>query len=714
LAEVLILLSDTNSFFLLNWREKLVALFRRPQGNLCGRGREVSDLAEARAQADSNGASSLPASRRSILWSDGLLLAFLAALAALPYLNTLRNLFVYDDATQVVNNPYLQNFHHLKEIFTTPVWSFVGGDYSPNYYRPLMSFGYLLCRQFFGPRPLAFHLVNLVLSLLVVLLLFLVTWRMFDDRRLAFVAAGLFAVHPMHSESVAWIAAVTDLELTLFYLLTFWFFLGLSQVRGRRLILGESSMAVSFALALLAKEPAVILAPLAAIYEHSCREDRKQTSVGIKLSRYGPLWLLLLVYLIVRTHFVGGLAARSQLPDMGPDAVFFSALALAGQYVWKLFWPAKLCVFYVFRMSTSPSDPRVVGGAVALMGLAFLIVFFWNRVRLVSFALLFFFLNLAPVLNAHWMAANVFTERYLYLPSVGFCWVLGWAGTTLWEAATRHSAWWRGLVIVSALAIAALCTLKIVRRNRDWHDNETLYKATLGLQPDAYIIHINLAAIYLDRDDFKNAERELREADRVAPDYPLILYNFGLLNLKLKRYDEALGYLIRSILKNPNEPQPHLYLAQAYEQTGQAEFAEKEYLTAIRLSPLSQRAHAGLGEFYFDQRRFPEAESQFQESLRAVKTLNGYWGLGLVYWREGKYSEAEHVFQEAEALAPSSARAHIMLGLLYSDTKRNREALRELQTGLKGEPNNPQALAALRELQSRDSSGGGSNAGPVR
>ena len=671
-------------------------------------------MAEARAQADSSVSTNLPGSRRSILWTDGLLLAFLAALAAVPYLNTLHNLFVYDDSFQVVNNPYLQNFHHLKEIFTTPVWSFLGGDYPHNYYRPMMSFGYLLCRQFLGPIPLAFHLVSLVLNVLVVLVLFLVTWRMFNDRTLAFVAAGLFAVHPIHSESVAWIAAITDIELALFYLLTFWFFLGLSKVRGQRLILGELSMVVSFALALLAKEPAATLVVLATLYEHFCREDRKETSVGIKLSRYGPLWLLLLVYLIVRTHFVGGLVGRSQFPNMGPDAVILSALALAGQYVWKLFWPAKLCAFYVFHMSTSPFDPRVVGGAVALMVLAFLFISFWNRVRLVSFGLLFFFLNLAPVLTAPWMAANVFTERYLYLPSVGFCWVLGWAGTTLWRAATRHSAWWRGIVVVSVLAIAALCTLRIIRRNRDWHDDETFYKATLALQPDAYIIHNNLAALYLDRDDLKNAEQELREADKVAPDYPFILNNFGLLNLKLKRYDAALGYLIRSIMKNPNEPQPHLYLALVYHQMGKADYAEKEYRTAINLSPLSQRAHVGFGEFCFDQGRLLEAERQFQESLRAAKTLNGYWGLGLVYWREGRYAEAEHAFQEAEALVPSSGRAHIMLGLLYTDTKRNREALQELQTGLKSEPGNPQALEALRKLQSQDSSGGGTNASPVR
>jgi Tfp pilus assembly protein PilF len=358
-------------------------------------------------------------------------------------------------------------------------------------------------------------------------------------------------------------------------------------------------------------------------------------------------------------------------------------------------------------MSASPREPRVIAGAVALMLLAFLVVFFWNRARLVSFGLLFFFLNLAPVLYAPWMAANVLAERYLYLPSVGFCWAMGWAGTMLWRTATRRSAKRRALVVISAVAIAALCTLRIIRRNRDWHDNETFYKATLALQPDAYIMHINLAALYLDRDDLKDAEQELRAADKIAPDYPLILNNYGLLNLKLKRYDEALGYLIRCILKDPKSLQPHLYLAQVYEQTGQTDYAEKEYLTAINLSPLSMRAHVGLGEFYFDHGRLEEAERQFQESLRATKTLRGYWGLGLAFWREGRHAEAERAFQEAETLEPSSPRTHIMLGLLYTDAKRNREALRELQTGLKGEPTNPQALEALRKLLSQDSSGGG-------
>ncbi len=162
-------------------------------------------------------------------WSVAAVLGVLALLAALPYANTLFNAFVYDDNTQVLNNPYIQNFGHLREIFTTTVWSYVGVQGVTNYYRPMMTLGYLLCHQLFGPLAYGFHLVNVLLHAGVTCALFLLTVRLFGHRGLAFVAAGLFALHPVHTESVAWVAAVTDLELTFFYLLTFWFFLGVAR-----------------------------------------------------------------------------------------------------------------------------------------------------------------------------------------------------------------------------------------------------------------------------------------------------------------------------------------------------------------------------------------------------------------------------------------------------------------------------------------------------
>ena len=155
----------------------------------------------------------------------------------MAYGNTLLNNFVYDDSFQVVENPYVHSFRYLKEIFTTTVWSFQGAQGFTNYYRPLMTFGYLLSYQIAGAIPFSFHLANIILHGIVVWLMFYVL-RRFSGERVALVAAGLFALHPIHTESVAWIAAVTDLELSVFYLATFLLYLRLrrdgSRIQGAR------------------------------------------------------------------------------------------------------------------------------------------------------------------------------------------------------------------------------------------------------------------------------------------------------------------------------------------------------------------------------------------------------------------------------------------------------------------------------------------------
>src|ERR1017187_5739332 len=135
-----------------------------------------------------------PESRR-----ETLIFVALSLLAFIPYANTLRGGFVYDDSFQVVENPYVHSFHYLREIFTTTVWSFQGAQGVTNYYRPLMTFGYLLCYKLFGPVPFGFHLVNLVWNAWVVCLVFAVARILLRDRRAALIAAGLFALHPIHT-----------------------------------------------------------------------------------------------------------------------------------------------------------------------------------------------------------------------------------------------------------------------------------------------------------------------------------------------------------------------------------------------------------------------------------------------------------------------------------------------------------------------------------
>jgi tetratricopeptide (TPR) repeat protein len=627
-------------------------------------------------------------------------LLILAALAALPYINSLRNGFVYDDLDQVLVNPYIRNFHHLREIFTSSVWSFMG-DFrgSSNYYRPVMSSGYLFCYQLFGPNAWGFHLANLLANVGVVLLVFLVTLKMFRSRTVALATACIFALHPIHSEAVDWIAAVTELELALFYLLTFWFFLASARAAGKCSAPLQTAMAGSFVLALLSKEQALTLPLLATMYEHFFREDRGETTRAQKFRRYGALWLLAAVYLVIRARYLGGFAPSLYRPELGTEDIVISALAFFGRYCWKLVWPAELCAYYVFPTNVAALFPWALSGVVALAICVLGFAVLRKSNRQAAFGIVWLLATLAPVLNVRWMASNPFAERYLYLGSVGFCWIVGWGGVRWWNSLSARGSRWRAALPVAAGVIATVLVIRIVTRNRDWRDNVTFYTATLAVSPDAYYMHNNLGTEYWAKGDIPAAEKEWRIALRLAPTSEYALHNLGLAANAEKHFPEAENLLLRALAIRPNYSDAHLDLGETYQATGRLQEAEAQFRAAENLSPLSVRAHNALSEFYFDRRQLRESEAEARRSVEIEPTTDGYWDLGLAEWLEVDRKGAERAFLGAAELSPSDSRSHFMLGLFYMDSGRNADAIREYRVGLKLDPHNADAIASLKKLE---------------
>lgn len=624
----------------------------------------------------------------------------LLALGLLPYLASLRNGFVYDDFEQVLVNPYIRNFHHLREIFTSSVWSFMG-DFrgASNYYRPVMSLGYLFCYQLFGPNALGFHLANLLANAGVVFLLFLVTLRMFRSPVVALATACIFALHPIHSEAVDWIAAVTELELAIFYLLTFGFFLASARAAGECLAPLQIAMAGSFVLALLSKEQALTLPLLAAIYEHRFREDHAETTKVQKFRRYGALWLLAAVYLVLRARYLGGFAPSLDRPGLGTEDLVISALALIGRYCWKLVWPAELCAYYVFPTDVVALYPWALGGVVALAICVVAFIVLRKSNRQAAFGVVWLLATLAPVLNVRWMASNPFAERHLYLASVGFCWMVGWAGVRWWNWLSARGSRWRVALPLAVGLIATLGVFRIVTRNRDWRDNLTFYTATLAISPDAYYIHNNLGTVYWGQGNIPAAEREWRTALRLAPASEYVLHNLGLAANAEKHYGEAEDLFLRALAIQPNYSDAHLDLGKTYEATGRLQEAEAQLRAAENLSPLNVRAHNALSEFYFDRRQLPESEAEARRSVEIEPTTQGDWDLGLVEWLQGDRRGAERAFLDAAALSPADSRSHFMLGLFYMDSGRTADAIREYRAGLQLDPTNADALANLKKLE---------------
>src|ERR1700730_6111846 len=460
-------------------------------------------------------------------WSDATLVGLLLLVTLSCYANTLTNGFVYDDLPQILQNPYVKSWRFLPEIFGTTVWSFVGQAGTTNYYRPLMTFSFLVLWKIFGPVAFGFHLFSVVMHAAVVTMVFYAGARVFRERSVARVAALLFAVHPIHTEAVSWTAALPVLEAAFFLLLAVW----LLAEEGRMDWKKHALVMASFVLALLSKEPSLMLVPLAITFEHGVSYGRQTTSLSDKIARYAPVSLVGVSYLFLRIVLFGKVAPVLQHPQITWPQTIYSGFALVLNYAKLLVWPNRLSAFHVFHARTSLFDPQVLGGvAVVLLGI--LGIFALRKAPAAAFALLWIVGTLAPVLNARWMASNGLTERYLYLPSIGFCWLLAWCGVRLWESkrilALSPSA--RrvvlGLLLVATIVLAAV---RVITRNRDWQSDFALYTRTLQTDPDAHIIRSNLAGAYFELHDYARAGREWEAALAGKPDNVVRLNSPGSL-----------------------------------------------------------------------------------------------------------------------------------------------------------------------------------------
>jgi Tfp pilus assembly protein PilF len=630
--------------------------------------------------------------KRSWLLGGLLLLSFLL------YANSVVNGFVYDDHSQIERNPYVHSFEYIGKIFGSSLLAQQGKQAAPNFYRPIVNFSFLLCYKLFGLSPYGFHLISILLNCVVVWLVFVVSAELFSSERLGLIAAALFVLHPIHTEPVAWVDGVSDLYVSVFYLLAFRLFLRQEHEQGRRGIWVRTGMLASFVLALFSKETAMTFPVLVTVYEHLCRSDRLATSWTQKLSRYGWFWVTQFVYLAVRTISVGRLTPARLHTDISSREALLSALALIGQYAEKLVWPAPLVAFYPFQKSASFADARVLLGLAAAASVGAAFVLLWHRARLYTFALFWMCLTIAPALNPRWMTATVFAERYLYLPSVGFSWLLGGAIWWSWRrphAWTRHLRWALG---ASAVIAALLAGREIVERNRDWKDDRTLIVRTLEVRPDSPNMRNDLGLMKWYDGDHDQAERQWQLALSYKPDTVEVLANLGFARLEEKRYDEAIAYLQRAIQLKPQFATPHVHLARVYAAQGKNAAAETEFRRAIEIHPTDFAARKALGQFYLDAGRLPEAEQQFLVSVGVAPDLEAWSGLGEIYNRQHSNDKAEDAWRHVLSFESFNAQAHLSLGRIYLSKGQLAEAQKEFDVCLLMDPANPEALAGRGKI----------------
>jgi Tfp pilus assembly protein PilF len=459
--------------------------------------------------------------RRSRLLALGVALAALVA-----YGGTLLHGFVWDDVVLIQRSYNLHDWSALPAALGTHFWA--ESQERSLYYRPFITLTFFLDLKLWGLNPFGFHLTNVLAHLVTSLGVLWLARRLTRDDVAGFAAGALFAVHPLHTESVAFISGRTDIFATLFVLLAL---LGYARWRaGERLATYAASLAM-FALALASKEVAVTLPLILALYDWGRGDLRTRRALASALPRYAPYGLVFGLYCVARLAVIG----QGALPDAttlhGLTSRVLTTLEIAGWYVALTVVPYPLNAYYWIEPVTLPPDPSWWLAVLALgAGLA-LTVLAAQRAPKVAVGALWFWITLVPftAINLLPLANLIMAERFLYLPTVGFCLVLGMGVSRLVGAVDLgRSAQLRPGPALGFTALLLCYVLLGLWRNEDWKDDYRLFLKTVETSPNAPLPWINLAFTQIPRGEIEAAHGHLKKAVELDPGNPRALVGLGL------------------------------------------------------------------------------------------------------------------------------------------------------------------------------------------
>ena len=480
-------------------------------------------------------------------------------------------------------------------------------------YYPVVHSAFWFMHALWGDATLGYHLVNIVLHATSAWVLAVILLRLGIPG--AMLAALLFAVHPVHVESVAW---MTELKNTLSGALYLW--AALCYLRfdaGRKR--GDYFAALGlFVLALLSKSvTATLPAALLVVFwwQRGRLRWRKDAPPLVPFVALGIGAGALTSF--VERVYIGATGAEYQIP-------LIARVAIAGRALWfylgSLLWPANLMFWYP-RWTPATSASSFIWTAAALLVFAGLWVL-RRRSRAPLAGAAFFAGTLFPALgfvNVYPFKYSFVADHFQYLASIGVI-TLAAAGLTLlarrWASARDAFV---ALALVTALPLAALT----FRQSRAYADPETLYRTTLASNPTAWVAHIKLGQVYERQQRFELAVVETRAALQFNPDLPEARNNLGTMHLALNQTDEAVAAFREALRSKPTDIEVRRNLALALQRSADAmqdradaSGAVEAYRESLQLNPDSPETHHNLGSAFARLNRWPEAIAEFQETLR--------------------------------------------------------------------------------------------------
>lgn len=500
-----------------------------------------------------------------------------------------------DDQTYVIENPYVNGGLTIDGIR----WAFIG-SYASNWH-PVTWLSHMTDCELFGLNPGGHHLVNLLFHLANTVLLFRVLTRMTRELWPSALVAALFALHPLHVESVAWVAERKDVLSTFFWMLTFWAYVRYVNRPGTFRYL----LALLFFLLGLMSKPMLVTLPFTLLLLDVWplqRVGSLQSGRGLPVARLFveklPFFLCSLgssVLTLWAQHRGGAVVPVSLVPM---SVRIENALSSYASYIGKMFWPSGLAVYY--PQSNSWQLWQVLMAGLFLVVVSVLVIQEMQRRPYLAVGWFWYLGTLVPVIGIVQVGGQAMADRYTYVPLIGLFVMIAWG--------LRDLRMPDKVIKTATTVVLVLCMAGTWLQLRHWQDSVALFRHTLRVTKNNSLAHFNLGCALYAQGREDESIRHLIEALQIEPTYAKAQYN------------------LETILANPTadaDPTSKTNLALAHNQLGIG-FAQQgntikavsHFSDAARLEPGNAMAHFNLGLALMAEKRRTEAIAEFREALR--------------------------------------------------------------------------------------------------
>ncbi|MGB3399547.1 MAG: tetratricopeptide repeat protein [Candidatus Deferrimicrobiaceae bacterium] len=555
----------------------------------------------------------------------------------------------YDDDQYVTENPVVRSGLTVQGV----AWALTTTHFS--YWHPLTWISHMTDVEVFGLDARAHHFVSLSFHAANAVLLFMILFRMTGALWQSGFVAALFALHPLHVESVAWLAERKDLLSTFFWLLAIGAYLRYVRRPG---VAQYLVVLLLFMLGLMAK-PMVVTLPVTLLLldywplQRLSRDASPPDSPGNELSarRSGPHilgekipFVLLSVACGVITLLSPGVqGASSSLERLPLNIRGANALVAAAGYLGKTIWPSSLAVYYPHHEGALASW-KIAGAAALVGGITILVLRMARRRPYLVFGWFWYLTTLLPVSGLIQVGGQSMADRYTYVPLIGIFVMISWG------VADMASSWRLRAPALAATAFVALFVLAFVswRQAAYWQDDRTLFSHAIDVTSDNYLAELNLGVALERGNKVDEAIPHYTEALRIRPFYADAHYNLAVALGRKGRINEAALHYGRVLQIRPRDANAHNNLGFLLFQQGRLEEAIAHYQEAIRINPRFALAQSNLGSALGRQGKIDEAVVHFRAALRdSPDDVLANYNLGIALMIQGKKEEAAFYFQEA-------------------------------------------------------------------